>query len=36
VIPKEREKKTATTGEIIGIASALASLAGVTIAILKL
>ncbi len=36
VIPKEREKKGASTAEIIGLASALASLAGVTIAILKL
>jgi protein involved in polysaccharide export with SLBB domain len=36
VIPKKREKRASSTAEIIGIASALASLAGVTIALLKL
>ena len=36
IIPQKKEKKASTTGEIIGIASALASLAGVVIAILKL
>jgi protein involved in polysaccharide export with SLBB domain len=36
VIPKKIEKKGSNTGEIIGIGSALASLAGVIIAILKL
>ena len=36
VVPKKAEKKSLTTGEIIGISSALASLAGVVIAILRL
>jgi len=36
VVPKKPEKKGVSTGETIGIASALASLAGVVIAILKL
>ncbi len=36
VVPKKAEKKSMTTGEIIGISSALASLAGVVIAILRL
>jgi protein involved in polysaccharide export with SLBB domain len=36
VIPKRPEKKGLSTGEIIGISSALASLAGVVIAILRL
>jgi len=36
VIPKKAEKKSVSTGEIIGISSALASLAGVVIAILRL
>ncbi len=36
VVPKKPEKKGASTGEIIGISSALASLAGVVIAILRL
>lgn len=36
VVPKKLEKKGASTGEIIGISSALASLAGVVIAILRL
>ncbi|WP_291098291.1 MULTISPECIES: SLBB domain-containing protein [unclassified Flavobacterium] len=36
VVPEKPETKKATTGEIIGIASVLASLAGVVIAILKL
>ncbi len=36
VIPEKPETKKATTGEIIGIASVVASLAGVIIAILKL
>ncbi|MBI2283846.1 MAG: SLBB domain-containing protein [Bacteroidetes bacterium] len=36
IIPKKIEKKRMTTGEIIGISSALASLAGVAIAILRL
>ncbi len=36
VVPKKIEKKGASTGEIIGISSALASLAGVVIAILRL
>ncbi len=36
IIPQKREKKSSSTGEIIGIASALASLAGVVIAILRL
>jgi len=36
VVPKKSEKKGASTGEIIGISSALASLAGVVIAILRL
>lgn len=36
VVPEKPETKKATTGEIVGIASVLASLAGVVIAILKL
>ena len=36
IIPKKIEKKGMSTGEIIGISSALASLAGVVIAILRL
>ena len=36
VVPKKPEKKGTNAGEMIGIASALASLAGVVIAILKL
>ncbi len=36
VVPKKPEKKTLSTGEIIGISSAMASLAGVVIAILRL
>jgi protein involved in polysaccharide export with SLBB domain len=36
IVPKKAEKKSMTTGEIIGISSALASLAGVVIAILRL
>ncbi|MES2003030.1 MAG: SLBB domain-containing protein [Bacteroidota bacterium] len=36
VVPKKPEKKGANTGEIIGISSALASLAGVVIAIIRL
>jgi protein involved in polysaccharide export with SLBB domain len=36
VVPKKLEKKGLSTGEIIGISSALASLAGVVIAILSL
>lgn len=36
VVPKKEEKKSLNTGEIIGISSALASLAGVVIAILRL
>ncbi len=36
VVPKKYEKKSMSTGEIIGISSALASLAGVVIAILRL
>jgi len=36
VVPKKSEKKNMSTGEIIGISSALASLAGVVIAILRL
>ncbi len=36
VVPEKPEAKKASTGEIIGISSALASLAGVVIAILKL
>lgn len=36
VVPKRSEKKNMSTGEIIGISSALASLAGVVIAILRL
>jgi protein involved in polysaccharide export with SLBB domain len=36
VVPKKPERKGASTGEIIGISSALASLAGVVIAILRL
>lgn len=36
VVPKRAEKKGTSTGEMIGIASGLASLAGVVIAILKL
>jgi protein involved in polysaccharide export with SLBB domain len=36
IIPKKPEKKPLSSGEIIGIASALASLAGVVIAILNL
>lgn len=36
IIPKKTEKKGLSTGEIIGISSAMASLAGVVIAILRL
>ncbi len=36
IIPAKREKRSLSTGEVIGIASTLASLAGVIIAILKL
>lgn len=36
IVPKKREKRASNTAEIIGIASAVASLAGVTLAILKL
>ncbi len=36
VVPKKVDKKNLTTGEIVGISSALASLAGVVIAILRL
>lgn len=36
VVPKRSEKKGLSTGEIIGVSSALASLAGVVIAILRL
>ncbi len=36
IVPKKPEKKGMSTGEIIGISSALASLAGVVIAILRL
>jgi len=36
IVPNKPEKKELTTGEIIGISSALASLAGVVIAILRL
>lgn len=36
IVPKKTEKKSMSTGEIIGISSALASLAGVVIAILRL
>lgn len=36
VVPKKPEKKSLSTGEIIGISSAMASLAGVVIAILRL
>lgn len=36
VVPKKQEKKGASTAEVIGIASALASLAGVVIALLRL
>ncbi|BAV10196.1 protein involved in polysaccharide export, contains SLBB domain of the beta-grasp fold [Filimonas lacunae] len=36
VVPKKREKKGLSTGETIGIASALASLAGVVIAVVNL
>jgi protein involved in polysaccharide export with SLBB domain len=36
VIPKRVERKGLSTGEVIGISSALASLAGVVIAILRL
>lgn len=36
IVPKKREKKVTNTAEIIGIASAVASLAGVTLAIMKL
>lgn len=36
VVPKKSEKKSMSTGEIIGVSSALASLAGVVIAILRL
>lgn len=36
IVPKRAEKKALSTGEIIGISSALASLAGVVIAILNL
>jgi protein involved in polysaccharide export with SLBB domain len=36
IVPKKREKRSFSTGESIGIASALASLAGVVIAILNL
>jgi protein involved in polysaccharide export with SLBB domain len=36
VVPRRSEKKSMSTGEVIGISSALASLAGVVIAILRL
>lgn len=36
VVPFKSEKKSLTTGEVIGISSALASLAGVVIAVLRL
>jgi protein involved in polysaccharide export with SLBB domain/biotin operon repressor len=36
IVPKKREKRSFSTGETIGIASALASLAGVVIAILNM
>lgn len=36
IVPKKTEKKGMSTGEIIGISSAMASLAGVVIAILRL
>ena len=36
IVPKKPEKKATSTGEVLGIASAMASLAGVVIAILKL
>lgn len=36
IVPKKSEKKGLSTGEIIGISSAMASLAGVVIAILRL
>jgi len=36
VVPKRPEKKTANFGEMLGISSALASLAGVVIALLRL
>lgn len=36
IVPKRPERKTLSTGEIIGISSAMASLAGVVIAILRL
>lgn len=36
IVPKRLEKKSMSTGEIIGISSAMASLAGVVIAILRL
>lgn len=36
VVPKKADKKSMSTGEIIGISSAMASLAGVVIAILRL
>lgn len=36
VVPKKLEKKAMSTGEIIGVSSAIASLAGVVIAILRL
>lgn len=36
IVPKKPEKKALSTGEIIGVSSALASLAGVVIAILRL
>ena len=36
IVPKRAEKKSLSTGEIIGISSAMASLAGVVIAILRL
>lgn len=36
IVPKKSEKKGMSTGEIIGISSAMASLAGVVIAILRL
>lgn len=35
IVPKKPERKTATLGEIIGISSAIASLAGVVIAVLR-
>lgn len=36
IVPQKPERKSMTTGEIIGVSSALASLAGVVIAILRL